>query len=105
MMLEEWEKWADKLNNLIAEWLENETEKTPDGYRCKRCGATIMARKVYAPIHDYYTLFHKHAGGGKVHTFIVPECPTKECPNHKPSFWKHGLYESGTTLYAPCIDM
>jgi hypothetical protein len=100
----DWEKWAEGLNNRIAEWLKNEARETEEGYFCKRCGNQLMARIVYCPIHDYYGLFKIHTGSGEVYTFEIPECPNEKCPNHHPSFWDEHLRLDGNTLRGPCID-
>ena len=104
MEAKKWDEWAKKLNEDIRQWLEAEATKTEDGYKCVKCGNSLMSRTVHCSIHDGYSLFGTHAGAGQVHRFGVPECPNEECPNHRPSFWTRGLHLDGNTLYGPCYD-
>ena len=104
MLSKDWEKWAENLNQRISKWLEQESVKTEDGYECKRCGQSLMNRTVYCSVHEFFTMMGSHGGGGRVHTFYIPECPNEICKNHRPSFWDGEFHLDGDTLRGPCID-
>ncbi len=101
----QWQEWQKALDGRMKHWEQQELRKEGDRYLCARCNQGLVRRTVYASLHNAFSVSGgMHAGGGKITTFDIPECPNGECQNSHPSFWDAELRLDGDTLRGPCID-
>lgn len=68
MLKEEYER--------LCEEREKGYHKEDSGYICNKCGSVVQALFIRVPLHDGFSLFKEHAGGGETIKISVPYCKT-----------------------------
>lgn len=66
---------SEDADKMIQEWLEEHAVQVDEEtWECRRCGDTIWASGERVSIHEMYTVFNQHAGGGETRVIAIPYC-------------------------------